>query len=58
MGPERDGEVHSEAGIPLRASYGPDDLSGPESIPPPGAFPFTRGNFADGYRGRLWTMRR
>jgi len=23
----------------------------------PGEFPFTRGIFADGYRGRLWTMR-
>ena len=23
----------------------------------PGRFPFTRGVFADGYRGRLWTMR-
>ena len=23
----------------------------------PGAFPFTRGIFPDGYRGRLWTMR-
>jgi methylmalonyl-CoA mutase, N-terminal domain len=57
MGPERDREVRTEAGIPLRASYGPDDLPGPESIPPPGAFPFTRGNFADGYRGRLWTIR-
>jgi methylmalonyl-CoA mutase, N-terminal domain len=49
--------VHSEAGIPLAASYGPADLPPPESIPPPGAFPFTRGNFPDGYRGRLWTIR-
>jgi hypothetical protein len=24
---------------------------------PPGQFPFTRGNFATGYRGRLWTFR-
>src|SRR5690349_22855374 len=23
----------------------------------PGEFPYTRGIFADGYRGRLWTMR-
>jgi len=49
--------VHSEAGIPLAASYGPADLASPESIPPPGEFPFTRGNFSDGYRGRLWTIR-
>src|SRR5919204_5103090 len=49
--------VHSEAGIPLEPSYGPADTPTPDSIPRPGAFPFTRGNFADGYRGRLWTIR-
>jgi methylmalonyl-CoA mutase N-terminal domain/subunit len=50
-------QVRSEAGIPLAASYGPDDLPAPDSIPPPGEFPFTRGNFPEGYRGRLWTIR-
>jgi methylmalonyl-CoA mutase N-terminal domain/subunit len=25
--------------------------------PPPGEYPFTRGIFADGFRGRVWTMR-
>src|SRR6266480_30834 len=49
--------AYSESGIPLATSYGPGDLPPPESIPPPGAFPFTRGNFPDGYRGRLWTIR-
>jgi methylmalonyl-CoA mutase N-terminal domain/subunit len=49
--------VRSEAGIPLAPSYGPADLPPPESIPPPGVFPFTRGNFPDGYRGRPWTIR-
>ncbi len=52
-----DGPVRSEAGIPLAASYGPADLPVPELLPPPGVFPFTRGNFPDGYRGRLWTIR-
>jgi methylmalonyl-CoA mutase N-terminal domain/subunit len=52
-----DGPVHSESGIPLQTSYGPADLPAPESIPPPGVFPFTRGNFPDGYRGRPWTIR-
>ncbi|HKA92680.1 MAG TPA: methylmalonyl-CoA mutase family protein [Acidimicrobiia bacterium] len=52
-----DDAVRSEAGIPLDASYGPADLPSPEAIPPPGTFPFTRGNFPDGYRGRLWTIR-
>src|SRR4051812_48118935 len=50
-------DVRSEAGIPLAASYGPADLPPPEAIPAPGQFPFTRGNFPDGYRGRLWTIR-
>ena len=50
-------EVRSEAGIPLATSYGPGDLPPSEAIPPPGQFPFTRGNFPDGYRGRLWTIR-
>ena len=40
-----------------RRATGPADLPPPEAIPPPGAFPFTRGNFPDGYRGRLWTIR-
>ena len=48
-----DAEVHSEAGLPLEVSYGHDDLPPTESIPSPGVFPFTRGNFTDGYRGRL-----
>jgi methylmalonyl-CoA mutase N-terminal domain/subunit len=58
-GPDRavGDEVRSEAGIPLASSYGPADLPLPDAIPPPGQFPFTRGNFPDGYRGRLWTIR-
>ena len=40
------------SGIPVQAVYGPDRRSRR-----PGEFPFTRGNFADGYRGRLWTIR-
>ena len=52
-----DETVRSESGIPLNTSYGPADLPPLESIPAPGTFPFTRGNFPDGYRGRLWTIR-
>ncbi|HSO97086.1 MAG TPA: methylmalonyl-CoA mutase family protein [Acidimicrobiia bacterium] len=52
-----DDPVHSEAGIPLAVSYGPADLPPREATPPPGEFPFTRGSFPDGYRGRLWTIR-
>ena len=50
-----DEEVYSEAGMPLAVSYGPTDLPAAEALPPPGEFPFTRGNFPRGYRGRLWT---
>ncbi|HXW35386.1 MAG TPA: methylmalonyl-CoA mutase family protein [Acidimicrobiales bacterium] len=52
-----DEAVRSEAGLPLSASYGPGDLPPLDQLPPPGEFPFTRGNFPDGYRGRLWTIR-
>ncbi|MEU8895983.1 methylmalonyl-CoA mutase family protein [Nocardia sp. NPDC048505] len=48
-------QVTTASGIPLRPVYGPDDR--PADPPAPGAFPFTRGNFATGYRGRLWTFR-
>ena len=35
--------------------YGPPDP--PEVIGVPGEYPFTRGIYPTGYRGRLWTMR-
>jgi methylmalonyl-CoA mutase, N-terminal domain len=47
--------THTASGIPLRPVYGPDDRT--EEPPEPGRFPFTRGNYASGYRGRLWTLR-
>lgn len=47
--------VHTSSGIPLQAVYGPADR-GPDPAEP-GSFPFTRGNYASGYRGRLWTFR-
>jgi methylmalonyl-CoA mutase, N-terminal domain len=41
---------------PLEPLYGPTaDID--ERIGVPGAFPFTRGIYSSGYRGRLWTMR-
>jgi methylmalonyl-CoA mutase, N-terminal domain len=52
-----DGAVSTESGIPLEPSYGADDLPPLEQMPSPGNFPFTRGNFPTGYRGRLWTFR-
>ena len=38
--------------VPLVAGPGPA-----RDAPPPGEFPYTRGIFPDGYRGRVWTMR-
>jgi methylmalonyl-CoA mutase N-terminal domain/subunit len=49
--------VQSEAGLPLAVSYGPEDSASARALPPPGQYPFTRGNFPDGYRGKLWTFR-
>ncbi|NUU20727.1 MAG: methylmalonyl-CoA mutase [Streptomycetaceae bacterium] len=44
----------TSSGIPLEPVYRPTDRADP---PEPGQYPFTRGNFASGYRGRLWTFR-
>jgi methylmalonyl-CoA mutase, N-terminal domain len=47
--------VETPSGIPLQAVYGPGDRRA--EPPDPGSFPFTRGNYPSGYRGRLWTFR-
>jgi methylmalonyl-CoA mutase N-terminal domain/subunit len=47
--------VQTPSGIPLEPVYGPADRGG--DPPAPGTFPFTRGNFASGYRGKTWTFR-
>jgi len=50
--------VTTESGIPVEPLYSPAsttlDYGG---IADPGTFPFTRGNFASGYRHKLWTFR-
>jgi len=48
-------DVQTSSGIPLAPVYGPGDRVA--EPPPPGEYPFTRGNFGTGYRGRLWTFR-
>ena len=53
------------SGTPLAPVYGPDDLSADCSAAPdgfdrigwPGEFPFTRGIYTSGYRGKPWTIR-
>jgi methylmalonyl-CoA mutase, N-terminal domain len=42
--------------VPVEPLYGSDDGADP-SIGVPGEYPFTRGVYPTGYRGRLWTMR-
>ena len=46
----------SASGIDVPVRVGPEAVD-PSRIGAPGAYPFTRGIFADGYRGRLWTIR-
>ncbi len=46
------GEMTSPARV-----YGPQDLPAQGEIGEPGKYPFTRGLHAQGYGGRLWTMR-
>ncbi|MDH5535699.1 MAG: methylmalonyl-CoA mutase family protein [Betaproteobacteria bacterium] len=46
----------SSAGIPIPVVAGADPAGGAQ-LEAPGSYPFTRGIFPDGYRGRLWTFR-
>ncbi|HYZ46324.1 MAG TPA: methylmalonyl-CoA mutase family protein [Actinomycetota bacterium] len=41
--------------VPVEPLYGPDEVD--RRISAPGVYPFTRGIYPSGYRGRLWTMR-
>ncbi|MGE5689156.1 MAG: methylmalonyl-CoA mutase family protein, partial [Pseudomonadota bacterium] len=46
----------TDSGIEVKPVYTAADVPGLE-LEPPGAFPFTRGPYADMYRGRPWTIR-
>ena len=55
-------EFKTMSGIPLKASYGPDDLASrgwtyEKDLGAPGQYPYTRGPHATMYRGKPWTMR-
>jgi len=50
-----DTDFDTLSSVPVEPLYGPDDVD--ESIGLPGEYPFTRGIYPSGYRGRLWTMR-
>jgi methylmalonyl-CoA mutase, N-terminal domain len=47
----RDVDFTTLSGVPVEPAYGTDDSEWP------GEFPFTRGLYATGYRGRAWTIR-
>jgi methylmalonyl-CoA mutase, N-terminal domain len=53
--PQRIG-AQSATGIDVPTHVGPEAVHA-ANIGTPGEFPFTRGIFADGYQGRMWTIR-
>jgi methylmalonyl-CoA mutase N-terminal domain/subunit len=54
----RDADFTTLSGDDVAAVYGPPDGAEPVAqIGWPGQFPFTRGLYPTGYRGRLWTIR-
>jgi methylmalonyl-CoA mutase, N-terminal domain len=57
--PQVEGTRRTDSGIEIRPIYGPPDLEdeATDRVGEPGVFPYTRGVYADMYRGRLWTMR-
>ncbi len=48
-------ERRTESGIEVKPVYTAADA--PRPLEPPGEYPFTRGPYADMYRGRPWTIR-
>ncbi|MCC3773950.1 methylmalonyl-CoA mutase [Streptomyces sp. UNOB3_S3] len=57
---KRDADFTTLSGAPVDPVYGPrpgDAYEGFERIGWPGEYPFTRGLYATGYRGRAWTIR-
>src|SRR5438093_593177 len=51
-----DADFDTLSSVPLEPLYGSDGELDPD-IGVPGEYPFTRGIYPSGYRGRLWTMR-
>ena len=56
----RDADFSTLSGVEVEPVYGPPDgavVPGFERIGWPGEYPFTRGLYPAGYRGRTWTIR-
>jgi methylmalonyl-CoA mutase N-terminal domain/subunit len=59
-GQVRDADFTTISGLEVDPVYGPDDEASDQRIERigwPGEFPFTRGLYPSGYRGRPWTIR-
>lgn len=56
-GQVRDADFTTLSGMEVEPAYGPTDGEAPERIGWPGEFPYTRGLYPTGYRGRTWTIR-
>ena len=55
---KRDADFTTLSGTEVEPVYGPtNDLDGFERIGWPGEYPYTRGLYPTGYRGRTWTIR-
>src|SRR3954465_15445309 len=57
---KRDADFTTLSGNPVEPVYGPPDgaaYPGFEQIGWPGEYPYTRGLYPTGYRGRTWTIR-
>src|SRR5690242_7005497 len=55
---KRNADFTTLSGLEVDPVYGPpDDEPAPEGIGWPGEFPFTRGLYSTGYRGKPWTIR-
>jgi methylmalonyl-CoA mutase N-terminal domain/subunit len=58
QGMKRDADFTTLSGLDVEPVYGPPaPAEPPDSIGWPGEFPFTRGLYASGYRGKPWTIR-
>lgn len=53
----RDADFTTLSGMEVEPAYGPTEGEVPDRIGWPGEFPYTRGLYPTGYRGRAWTIR-
>src|SRR5947207_7301731 len=57
---KRDADFETLSAEPLKPLYDPrdtEDIDFEQDIGTPSHFPYTRGIYTSGYRGRLWTIR-